>query len=269
MDQLALWRGMALDHAIAHDMDLEQFRQGQGLVFWWYADLARPETGHRRLDGVFPPTAEFLYCELYRDPNRASWVVLGATFTSETGKPSVQPFVVKSARPAAGETHEMSFELVSQYLPHAHRCRIIAALSSSGHYAVRTASVEVALLDQSTPPKKTGMLKRVIEEFVSGGAAEPTTIDTPCPICGGRGSATTFAIPKEEWDRGLTGYALYSCNTINASVACAYCGGEGSLFKEWYLNEDPRRRLDLKPYRPGTGRFRAQRPPARGKLDAV
>ena len=68
---------------------------------------------------------------------------------------------------------------------------------------------------------------------------EGEVIKEPCSNCLGIGSNKTFSIPKEDLESGLTGYALYSCNKINAAVACIECGGSGTRYEDWYLKENP------------------------------
>ncbi len=64
-----------------------------------------------------------------------------------------------------------------------------------------------------------------------------------CPHCSGDGFYQTMEIPQKDWDEcvksGNTGYALYSCNRINATFACQHCGGQGEEYAEWYLEEKP------------------------------
>ncbi len=64
-----------------------------------------------------------------------------------------------------------------------------------------------------------------------------------CPYCLGQGFYQTMEIPQKDWDAcvksGNTGYALYSCNRINATFACQHCGGQGEEYAEWYIEEKP------------------------------
>lgn len=60
-----------------------------------------------------------------------------------------------------------------------------------------------------------------------------------CPNCLGQGSLITMAIPKEDWESGLTGYALFSCNRTNGRIACGVCNGVGAEYVPWYEAENP------------------------------
>lgn len=258
VDQIHVWRGLAIDRAVAQGKDVERFRHDETSLFWWYADLAVSEKNPR------PSDDEYLYWELYRDQASASWIVLGAVFDARlSGQAKVQPFVVNSAQAAGEGAHIISFGFASDHLPHAYGCDIAVHLCATGMYQIRSASVTVVQLDPAGPPKLT---TQISEDFSISDSPDGTAIDQRCPVCGGAGFVNTYTIPKEERERGLSGYELWSCNTINCAVACVNCGGEGKQFKEWYLDEEPERRLALPTYRSGTGRFRAQRPPASGSL---
>ena len=51
-----------------------------------------------------------------------------------------------------------------------------------------------------------------------------------CCACFGEGSSKQMSIPKAEYESGLSGYALYSCNTINGTYGCSACGGSGAKY---------------------------------------
>lgn len=60
-----------------------------------------------------------------------------------------------------------------------------------------------------------------------------------CPNCSGIGAFDEMAIPKADWESGLSGYALYSCNHVSGREACTVCGGSGGKYEKWYLGEHP------------------------------
>ena len=60
-----------------------------------------------------------------------------------------------------------------------------------------------------------------------------------CPACKGEGTISKSSIPNEDYDKGLTGYALYSCNKINAIYGCENCKGHGVKYENWYIIENP------------------------------
>ena len=78
-----------------------------------------------------------------------------------------------------------------------------------------------------------------------------------CKKCAGEGKTIGFAIPKADYERGATGYELYSCNTVNATYGCEACGGRGALYKDWYLEENPELRETSQEFVIGTGRLLA------------
>ena len=61
----------------------------------------------------------------------------------------------------------------------------------------------------------------------------------PCPHCYGRTGLLTFAIPKENWNKGLSGYGLYSENRVSGWIACKTCGGEGATYQDWFIADYP------------------------------
>lgn len=60
-----------------------------------------------------------------------------------------------------------------------------------------------------------------------------------CPNCSGIGAFDEMAIPKADWESGVSGYALYSCNLVSGREACTVCGGSGGKYEKWYLDEHP------------------------------
>jgi len=84
-------------------------------------------------------------------------------------------------------------------------------------------------------------------------ASSTARVSVPCPTCWGRGGSLDFAIPKQAWASGLTGYALYSENRINREDACTTCGGNGTLYKPWYADEEPEITANQPRFRRGRG----------------
>ena len=75
-----------------------------------------------------------------------------------------------------------------------------------------------------------------------------------CPKCLGRGHFYGIAIPDSAYRSGLSGYALYSENTICCYTGCSLCGGSGMSYKEWYVKEKAIDTKTITPLVPGTGR---------------
>lgn len=87
-------------------------------------------------------------------------------------------------------------------------------------------------------------------EALERGSPQETLI--PCPQCVGRHGQSFFAIPKASLESGLSGYALFSENTIAGWLACTNCGGQGGTYKDWFQHEYPEKcTADL--CIPGTG----------------
>jgi len=61
-----------------------------------------------------------------------------------------------------------------------------------------------------------------------------------CNNCFGHGSYREMSIPQADRDLGLSGYELYSCNSINGTYGCKICGGHGAKYEKWYLDENPK-----------------------------
>lgn len=85
--------------------------------------------------------------------------------------------------------------------------------------------------------------------------ARPEMASITCPTCFGEGSSPSFAIPKAEMESGLTGYALFGANTVNAVEACPRCGGQGTRYEKWYLRELPGLARSGVRFRKGSGRI--------------
>ena len=49
----------------------------------------------------------------------------------------------------------------------------------------------------------------------------------------------SFYIPQGDHESGLSGYALWSCNRVNAVHGCTACGARGVVYEDWYVQERP------------------------------
>ncbi|GMG93771.1 hypothetical protein Cmtc_49910 [Cupriavidus sp. TKC] len=76
-----------------------------------------------------------------------------------------------------------------------------------------------------------------------------------CPKCLGKGQYASMSIPKEAYARGLTGYALYSENTVCSHTGCSLCGGSGTSYEEWYVKETCMSTAPQRPFVRGSGRI--------------
>jgi sorbitol-specific phosphotransferase system component IIA len=74
-----------------------------------------------------------------------------------------------------------------------------------------------------------------------------------CGSCYGEGLIKGMAIPKADWEAGLSGYALYSSSRVNGARGCTACGGGGVQYEPWYLEENPDLAKEPLDFRKGTG----------------
>ena len=74
-----------------------------------------------------------------------------------------------------------------------------------------------------------------------------------CSGCFGEGASKRMSIPKVDYESGLSGYDLYSCNKINGTYGCKECGGSGAQYEQWYLAENPSLRNESENFRLGWG----------------
>lgn len=86
-----------------------------------------------------------------------------------------------------------------------------------------------------------------IEEYKSN------DFEVLCSACFGEGASKHMSIPKADYESGLSGYALYSCNTINGTYGCKACGGIGAKYEDWYLKENPGLQKASEEFRKGRG----------------
>lgn len=110
----------------------------------------------------------------------------------------------------------------------------------------RTAEYFLTLIHPGT--KKPTKSVNVTELFAS------IRSEITCPKCLGKGDFYSMSIPESSYKSGLSGYALYSENTICCHTGCALCGGSGMSYEEWYVKE---KAIDIKTIDPlvrGAGR---------------
>lgn len=74
-----------------------------------------------------------------------------------------------------------------------------------------------------------------------------------CSACFGEGASQQMSIPKADYESGLSGYALFSCNRTNGTYGCKACGGMGAKYEEWYLKENPGLKNSPEEFRKGRG----------------
>jgi hypothetical protein len=109
-------------------------------------------------------------------------------------------------------------------------------------------------LDASLHDSQKEVPKRWHKDYIAEARTESSEhIEIICPRCFGEGCYVSFAIPKEDHQKGLSGYDLFSCNKVNAEHACAQCGGTGINYHEWYLVENPHLRTEAPKFRRGSG----------------
>lgn len=248
MTELQDWRELVVNNAIEKGIDAERFRHDDKIVFWWNATLSTSREG------------EYIYWELRDGCLPGMWTVFGAVLANiSSSSLSVTPFLFDTPHVTTAARQVIAFDIVGIYPAHAYNCVIeLDAQFDAARYDMVAARVAVSAIPYPDTGANGKLLNEVEEIFH---ADQNNLADLPCPKCSGLGSETTFAIPQEEFDKGLKGYALYSANTINAEVACTKCGGEGVAYKEWYLAEQPKLRLLEQKYRKGTGKVQIRRLP--------
>ena len=103
----------------------------------------------------------------------------------------------------------------------------------------RLHKIQAEMLSDSRQDGRITEVGKWLETFHAHTEVNSCVANVTCPECWGVGSFITFAIPKADYESGLSGYNLYSCNIINGTKACTRCGGSGQEFKQWYINENP------------------------------
>jgi hypothetical protein len=94
----------------------------------------------------------------------------------------------------------------------------------------------------------TGMVEYSLT-LIQPGTKEPTKnmtareapvikrTEITCPKCLGEGQFNSMSIPEASRKQGLTGYALYSENKVCSHTGCPMCGGSGSSYEDWFIEE--------------------------------
>ena len=58
-------------------------------------------------------------------------------------------------------------------------------------------------------------------------------------MCKEEETINKHSMPGEDFDKGLTGYALYSCNKINGTYGYKNNKGHSVKYENWYIIENP------------------------------
>jgi hypothetical protein len=272
MNALEAWRALALKSALEKNPAAEFYLQRSALLYWWFGShfhAANEENMH-------------LYWELRYNSATRTWIVFGALISMRRGAafPHVKPLMVETKHDASRATQPILFSIDSDFPALAYHCSLqVTTPNDWRDYELKCIEVTVSKLPQPAPKKIKRCLPAPLapasnvllkfDENLSCSAPDAIAgkmVDLPCPHCHGEGATATFAVPNAECERGLTGYALYSCNTLNAIVACATCGGSGVTYQPWYLDEQPALRATAIALTKGSGRVREKRLPCRGSL---
>jgi hypothetical protein len=186
-----------------------------------------------------------VYLEVHFDPD--SQVGRLAIYTLEVG-----PTIVRSMAPQASTLIKRG-ENVFQFETHSNSHHLRGSVAVKWHNmdscpSFHTAEYSLTLIHPGTEkPTKTAYIKVPLK-------VRQQTIN--CPKCLGRGKFSDWAIPKAAYKSGLTGYALFSENTVCGHVGCRLCGGSGTSYEEWYLKEEQIDQANITPVVMGSGRVR-------------
>lgn len=177
------------------------------------------------------------YYEIYFDMGEKSLYGVGTVFSKSVGTAYLSSknlisetcenngFTTLNLTAITGAFSERKFEVkIKQKIDHANRTWELQEIAT-------TLIKEPSLLNS-----EPSLIFKNLETF-SSELEFNSDYESLCQNCMGEGKFVTFAVPKSAATKGLTGYALYSENTINAEHACAVCGGKGKKYKDWYLKE--------------------------------
>ena len=197
--------------------------------------------------------AAAVYAELFFNRKSQELWGLGAVFAKFRGAAAILVNLLEVRTTANGIGNPVSVEFVGRAFANQlqFQCNVVQSLDLDKRlWGVRAVDARMYYDDlYGGPLKQVGVWQSKYEQPTQGGSALRIT----CPTCFGEGSYVTFAIPQEDAKKGLTGYDLYSCNTIAASRACAHCGGQGTLYEDWYLKEHPELVSSQRAYTKGEG----------------
>lgn len=183
------------------------------------------------------------------------------------GRAYTNPFLVEPTFTDNNETQRLAFNFFEPGHWLKYLCNIDKD-SSDKLFSLSEINISIFLgpiLDDRN--KKNEVIGKIVEKFSDLNLKQPAFVNIPCPDCYGRGFNKSFAIPKKDYESGATGYALYSCSTLCATVACTKFGGIGVQYEDWYLRGHPERALYkgvLAPFYLGSGVVRVERSPSSG-----
>jgi hypothetical protein len=224
---------------------------------------------HQRLYWLFFAAAlrhqvVLAYAELYLDHEARAVDAMGGLFTKTPGQAYVARSPIRSSiRSSTADDPGAVLELLGQADANqlVFRCTVQHALDLSAPcWRLRAVRAQLDFTPSSAAPmQRVGQWETSYPESDVELSMVDRAATITCPACFGDGAEVGFAIPKADAESGLTGYARFSCNMINASHACTVCGGSGSLFEDWYVREQPEISRAAKPFKRGSGQIDCER----------
>jgi len=167
-----------------------------------------------------------VYFEIYLDSERKRGGL--SIFTLEVGPGLYQSEPLQSRYQILEDSNALIFETTNE--KHHLECKIeFDRCQEGGISSFRTAKYSLTLIHPGTK-EPTNTVCAI--EYLDYKKKEIN-----CPKCLGKGVFISMAIPEAAYNSGLSGYALYSENTICSHTGCNLCGGSGKSFEEWYLKE--------------------------------
>ena len=254
------WRQKALERAQTTQVaGVERWPQGAPL-YWWFGKYV-PDYAD------FGESVDHLFWELHYEHSTGAWIVCGAVVSVDAHAFSViESFLVEQQRDETQALQRIAFDFAKIFPLIAYDFVLeFAAAPATARYEMHAIRIGVTL--QAEEPRPGTPDARIDERLdcATADALAGKLVDIPCPDCAGSGATKTFAIPQADRESGATGYALYSANTVNATVACTACGGSGAAYEAWYLAEQPALR-GASALIKGRGLVQARRLPCHGSL---
>lgn len=184
-----------------------------------------------------------VYFEIHLHPNKKEGVF--SVCSLSVGPTLVRSFPSQNALQISAETGLLRFHTSDEV----HHLEGTLEFNRNERDCILSLQKSTYLLTLIHPGTKTPTICQSATERFRSVRSEVT-----CPKCLGKGHFYSMSIPKSAYESGLSGYALYTENTICCYTGCPLCGGHGMSYENWYIREE---NIDTKKIAPlvcGTGR---------------